>query len=178
MLFFGALSGAFMDVDVVRQPAVVKQVSGDVVVVNPQGVARKVSVGDAVNSGEIILTANQSNLLLENARAEFSVDANSIAVEDGLNGWGTAPIAGEVSFDPSQLNDAAFTPDELAAIQDAILAGADPTEILEATAAGGSAGSANAGFVTIDYNGAEVLASTFFETSGFASQAVDDNEDS
>ncbi|UPQ90349.1 retention module-containing protein [Vibrio sinaloensis] len=167
-----------MDVDVVRQPAVVKQVSGDVVVVNPQGVARKVSVGDAVNSGEIILTSNQSNLLLENARAEFSVDANSIAVEDGLNGWGTAPIAGEVSFDPSQLNNAAFTPEELAAIQDAILAGADPTEILEATAAGGSAGSANAGFVTIDYNGAEVLASTFFETSGFSTQAVDDNDDS
>ena len=65
----------------------------------------------------------------------------------------------------------------LAAIQEAILGGADPTQILEATAAGGGLGSANAGFVTIDYNYTETHPSTFFETAGLAKQTVDEDRE-
>ncbi|NVD08504.1 retention module-containing protein [Vibrio sp. JPW-9-11-11] len=166
-----------MDVDVVRQAAVVQQVTGDVVIVKPQGNARKAAVGDVLSLGDILLTAHQSNILLDNSVSEFRLDANRIAVDDGLDTWPNAPIAGEVNFDLSQLNEAAFDPDNLAAIQDAILAGADPTQLLEATAAGAGVGSANAGFVTIDYTGAEVLASTFFETTGFTSGTATETDD-
>ncbi|MFX3808003.1 retention module-containing protein, partial [Streptococcus suis] len=62
-------------------------------------------------------------------------------------------------------------------IQEAILGGADPTQILEATAAGGGLGSANAGFVTIDYNYTETHPSTFFETAGLAEQTVDEDRE-
>ncbi|MEP8024364.1 hypothetical protein ABJZ09_28345, partial [Vibrio parahaemolyticus] len=53
----------------------------------------------------------------------------------------------------------------------------DPTAILEATAAGGDAsGSANAGYVTVEYNNPEMLASTFFETSATRTGVQDREE--
>lgn len=166
-----------MDVDVLRQAAVIKEISGDVVIVSPDGKARKAEVGDTVAKNEIVITANQSTILMESPNTAFHLDSNAVATEPEVGEWGAVPIAGEVNFDLANLSDSAFGEDEFAAIQEAILAGADPTELLEATAAGGGAGSANAGFVTIDYNGAEVLASTFFETSGFASDNVTETDD-
>ncbi|OAM97901.1 retention module-containing protein [Vibrio europaeus] len=167
-----------MDVEVIRQAAIVKEVSGDVVAVKPDGSAKKVVVGDTIPGGEIVITANHSTILMESSEAAINLDANTLATEDDLGGWGVAPIAGEVNFDLAQLGDGAISEDELAAIQDAILAGADPTELLEATAAGaGAAGSANGGFVTIEYNGTEVLASTFFETSGFSTDSTEQVDD-
>ncbi|EEX94584.1 hypothetical protein VIOR3934_07879 [Vibrio orientalis CIP 102891 = ATCC 33934] len=157
-----------MDVEVVRQAAIVKEVSGDVVGVNPDGKAHKLSVGDQINAGGIVITSNRSTLVIETAHSDFQFGENCVACEQEQDVWGNAPIAAEVNFDIPQLDSASFGTEDLAAIQQAILEGADPTELLEATAAGGGVGSANAGFVTIDYNGAEVLASTFFETSGFA----------
>lgn len=167
-----------MDVEVLRQAAIVKEVSGDVVAVKPDGSAKKVVVGDTIPSGEIVITANHSTILMESSEAAINLDANTLATEDDLGGWGVAPVAGEVNFDLAQLGEGAISEDELAAIQDAILAGADPTELLEATAAGaGAAGSANGGFVTIEYNGTEVLASTFFETSGFSTDSTEQVDD-
>ncbi|TFH90306.1 retention module-containing protein, partial [Vibrio ouci] len=157
-----------MDVEVVRQAAIVKEVFGDVIGVNPDGKAHKLNVGDQINAGEIVITSNRSTLVIETAHSDFQFGENCVACEQEPNVWGNTPIAAEVSFDIPQLDSASFGAEDLAAIQQAILEGADPTELLEATAAGGGVGSANAGFVTIDYNGAEVLASTFFETSGFA----------
>ena len=167
-----------MDVEVLRQAAIVKEVSGDVVAVKPDGSAKKVVVGDSIANGEIVITANHSTVLMEASEAAVNLDANTLATEDDLGGWGVAPVAGEVNFDLAQLGEGAIGEDELAAIQDAILAGADPTELLEATAAGaGAGGSANSGFVTIEYTGAEVLASTFFETSGFSNDTLDQVDD-
>ncbi|MEF1288716.1 retention module-containing protein, partial [Vibrio sp. M260118] len=163
-----------MDIEVVREAAVVKEVSGDVVAVKPDGSARKVALGDTVVSGELVIVADKSSILVETPDATVNLDANTVATDDAVHGWGVSPVAGEVEFDLAQLGEGAIGEDELAAIQDAILAGADPTELLEATAAGaGAAGSANGGFVTIEYNGAEVLASTFFETSGFETTSVE-----
>ncbi|MGY5615029.1 retention module-containing protein, partial [Vibrio brasiliensis] len=166
-----------MDVDVLRQAAVIKEISGDVVIVSPDGKARKAEVGDTVAKNEIVITANQSTIVMESPTAAYHLDSNAIAIEPDMGEWGAVPIAGEVNFELANLSDGAFDEAELAAIQEAILAGADPTELLEATAAGGGAGSANAGFVTIDYNGAEVLASTFFETSAFASNNLDETDE-
>lgn len=166
-----------MDVEVLRQAAVIKEISGDIVIVSPDGKARKAEVGGTVAQNEIVITANQSTILMEAPHAAYHLVSNAMAVEPELGEWNAVPIAGEVNFELNNLDANAFGEDELAAIQEAILAGADPTELLEATAAGGGAGSANAGFVTIDYNGVEVLASTFFETSGFASNDFDDNNE-
>ncbi len=164
-----------MDIEVSRQVAVVEATSGDVVVVKPDGSARKVSVGDTIRENEIVITANKSELVLGVQNDSIPVAENCVGCVDENAAWVDAPIAGEVNFDLQQADAETFTEDDLAAIQEAILGGADPTQILEATAAGGGLGSANAGFVTIDYNYTETHPSTFFETAGLAEQTVDED---
>ncbi|PMO02283.1 hypothetical protein BCT19_20285 [Vibrio splendidus] len=166
-----------MDIEVSRQVAVVEATSGDVVVVKPDGSARKVSVGDTIRENEIVITANKSELVLGVQNDSIPVAENCVGCVDENAAWVDAPIAGEVNFDLQQADAETFTEDDLAAIQEAILGGADPTEILEATAAGGGLGSANAGFVTIDYNYTETHPSTFFETAGLAEQTVDEDRE-
>ncbi|MFV8461535.1 retention module-containing protein [Vibrio campbellii] len=166
-----------MDIEVSRQTVVVEATSGDVVVVKPDGSARKVSVGDIIRENEIVITAHDAELFLGVPNGVVEVGENCVGCVDPELAWADAPIAGEVNIDLAQADDESFNDDDLAAIQDAILAGADPTQILEATAAGGGLGSANAGFVTIDYNYTETRPSTFFETSGLEDQSVDEDRE-
>ncbi|MDN2668389.1 retention module-containing protein [Vibrio sp. 14N.309.X.WAT.E.F5] len=166
-----------MDIEVSRQVAVVEATSGDVVVVKPDGSARKISVGDIIRENEIVITANKSELVLGVQNDSIPVGENCVGCVDETAAWVDAPIAGEVNFDLQQTDAETFTEDDFAAIQEAILGGADPTQILEATAAGGGLGSANAGFVTIDYNYTETHPSTFFETAGLAEQTVDEDRE-
>ncbi|MFS1935521.1 retention module-containing protein [Vibrio splendidus] len=166
-----------MDIEVSRQAAVVEAVSGDVVLVKPDGSARKISAGDIIRANEIVITSNGSEILLGVQNAAIPVGENCIGCVDNNVAWVEAPIAGEVNFDLEQADAGTFTDDDLAAIQEAILGGADPTQILEATAAGGGLGSANAGFVTIDYNYTQTQPSTFFETAGLEVQVVDEDRE-
>ncbi|MEZ8035281.1 retention module-containing protein [Vibrio crassostreae] len=166
-----------MDIEVSRQVAVVEATSGDVVVVKPDGSARKISVGDIIRENEIVITANKSELVLGVQNDSIPVGENCVGCVDETAAWVDAPVAGEVNFDLQQTDAETFTEDDFAAIQEAILGGADPTQILEATAAGGGLGSANAGFVTIDYNYTETQPSTFFETAGLAEQTVDEDRE-
>ena len=166
-----------MDIEVSRQVAVVEATSGDVVVVKPDGSARKVSVGDIIRENEIVITAHDAELLIGQPSGPVEVEGNCVGCVDQDLAWADAPIAGEVNIDLAQAADDSFTDDDLAAIQEAILGGADPTQILEATAAGGGLGSANAGFVTIDYTYIETHPSTFFETSGLEVQSVDEDRE-
>ncbi|MFA0627153.1 retention module-containing protein [Vibrio sp. 10N.222.49.A3] len=166
-----------MDIEVSRQAAVVEAVSGDVVVVTPDGNPRKVLVGDIIRENEIVITANNAELVLGAPNGEVLVGENCVGCIDQELSWADAPIAGEVNFDLEQSDDGAFTDDDIAAIQEAILGGADPTEILEATAAGEGLGSANAGFVTIEYNNIQTQPSTFFETSGLAKEEVEETRE-
>ncbi|MCK8080134.1 retention module-containing protein [Vibrio sp. 1CM24A] len=166
-----------MGIEVSRQAAVVEAVSGEVIAVKSDGSARKISVGDIIRENEIVITANQAELLLGTPNGVTEVASNCVGCVDQDLAWTDAPIAGEVNFDLQQADAGDFDDDEFAAIQEAILGGADPTQILEATAAGGGLGSANAGFVTIDYNYTETHPSTFFETAGLAEQTVDEDRE-
>ncbi|MFA0653388.1 retention module-containing protein, partial [Vibrio sp. 10N.222.49.C12] len=166
-----------MDIEVSRQVAVVEAVSGHVVVVKPDGSARKISIGDIIRENEIVITANKSELVLGVQNDSIPVAENCVGCVDDNAAWVDAPIAGEVNFDLQQADAETFTEDDLAAIQEAILGGADPTQILEATAAGAGQGSANSGFVTIDYNYTQTQPSTFFETAGLAEQTVDEDRE-
>lgn len=170
-----------MEVEIVRQARIVEEVNGDVIAVKPDGAARKVIQGETIQSNEIMITARNASVVLSADGVPSEIDENSISLdlESAETGaWHVAPVDGDVEFDLDQLGEGALSEDDIAAIQGAILDGADPTQILEATAAGaGGAGSANGGFVTIDYNGTEVLASTFFETSAQAQDDAEETED-
>ncbi|MEZ8152396.1 retention module-containing protein [Vibrio splendidus] len=166
-----------MGIEVSRQAAVVEVVSGEVIAVKSDGSARKISAGDIIRENEIVITANHAELVLGSPNGVTEVASNCVGCVDQDLAWADAPIAGEVNFDLQQADAGDFDDDEFAAIQEAILGGADPTQILEATAAGGGLGSANAGFVTIDYNYTETHPSTFFETAGLAEQTVDEDRE-
>ncbi|WP_159308723.1 retention module-containing protein, partial [Klebsiella pneumoniae] len=72
---------------------------------------------------------------------------------DGQPEVQAAPVQGQINLDLAQLDTANFDEQAIAAIQQAILDGVDPTTALEAAAAGaGAGGSANGGAITIDYN--------------------------
>ncbi|WP_133148379.1 MULTISPECIES: retention module-containing protein, partial [unclassified Vibrio] len=165
-----------MGIEVSRQAAVVEAVSGEVIVVKSDGSARKISAGDIIRENEIVITANQAELVLGTQNGVTEVGSNCVGCVDQDLAWADVPLAGEVNFDLQQADTGDFD-DEFAAIQEAILGGADPTQILEATAAGGGQGSANAGFVTIDYNYTETHPSTFFETAGLEQQTVDEDRE-
>ncbi len=169
--------GGYMGIEVSRQAAVVEAVSGEVIAVKSDGSARKISAGDIIRENEIVITANQAELVLGSPNGVTEVASNCVGCVNQDLAWADAPIAGEVNFDLQQADAGDFDDDEFAAIQEAILGGADPTQILEATAAGGGLGSANAGFVTIDYNYTETHPSTFFETAGLAEQTIDEDRE-
>ncbi|RJX70965.1 type I secretion C-terminal target domain-containing protein [Vibrio sinensis] len=155
-----------MEVEVVRYSTKVEDVFGDVIAVNPAGVARKLAAGDTLQKGDILLSSNESYVVILQHGKVTEVVENCVACVSGDDTIVVTELSGQVSVDPSAIENAAFDAADIDAIQQAILDGVDPTATLEAAAAGGNLGSANAGFVTIEYNDTQTLASTFFETKG------------
>ncbi|MGR5415334.1 retention module-containing protein [Vibrio diabolicus] len=171
-----------MSTQTVPQNAIVNAVKGEVLVLGLDGKARSIKAGDELISGEVIITENNASLDVQIHNELYLVDANCVAClpEPSFEQPETllqSPVNGQVTFDPTAIEGANFDANDVAAIQQAILDGADPTAILEATAAGaGAEGSANAGYVTVEYNNPEVLASTFFETSATRSGVEERDE--
>ncbi|MFB1072036.1 retention module-containing protein [Vibrio diabolicus] len=172
-----------MSTQTVPQNAIVNAVKGEVLVLGLDGKVRSIKAGDELISGEVIITENNASLDVQIHNELYLVDANCVAClpEPSFEQPETllqSPVNGQVTFDPTAIEGADFDANDIAAIQQAILDGADPTAILEATAAGaGAEGSSNAGYVTVEYNNPEVLASTFFETSATRSGEDDRDED-
>ncbi|HHF2917317.1 TPA: retention module-containing protein [Vibrio diabolicus] len=172
-----------MSMHTVPQSAIVNAVKGDVLVLGLDGNVKVIKAGDELRPGEIVITENNASLDVQINNELYLVDANCLAclpvpssepLEPVLV---QSPVNGLVTFDPTAIGSADFDANDIAAIQQAILDGADPTAILEATAAGaGAEGSANAGYVTVEYNNPEVLASTFFETSATRSGVEERDE--
>ncbi|WGK83697.1 retention module-containing protein [Vibrio aestuarianus] len=168
----------------INQPVSVTEVVGEVIAVDSKGNARLLNDGDYLNKGEILITINHSSVAVMVFGELKVIDQNCVAClgeppqgADPSSALTSFPIEGAINADLSLIENTNFDADNIAAIQQAILDGQDPTQILEATAAGaGGQGSANAGFISIDYNFTEVLARTFFETQGSTveEQSTDD----
>ncbi len=140
----------------------VKALSGEVTATATDGSIRTLQVGDVVYANELITTADGSAVEIEFADG---------SVMD-LGRSSQAFLDSEV-FDPSSTAVADFTsdsvPDDVAAIQQALLEGEDPTEVGEATAAGaGVEGTGNEGHepVFVDYLNPEVTPDAGFDTIG------------
>ncbi|EJG1532691.1 retention module-containing protein [Vibrio parahaemolyticus] len=171
-----------MSTQTVPQNAIVNAVRGEVLVLDLTGKIRVVSAGDALNTGDVIVTENNASLDVLINNELYLVDQNCVAClpepsSEQPETLVQTSVDGQIAFDPTAIDSANFDANDVAAIQQAILEGADPTAILEATAAGGDAsGSANAGYVTVEYNNPEMLASTFFETSATRTGVQDREE--
>lgn len=142
----------------------IKTIEGDAYSLNKSGVPTKVNVGQNLKQDSVLFTDYEAKVTVQIHGKLVTIDKNCISCldetkpEDPLQ---IQPIDGKVEFDPTQSPDGL----DIAAIQAAILAGEDPTEILEATAAGEGGGSANNGFVVIEYGYYSDIATTNFTTS-------------
>ncbi|MUL10571.1 retention module-containing protein [Aliivibrio fischeri] len=151
----------------------VKTIEGDAYTLNKFGVPTKVNVGQSINADDVLFTGYDAKVVVQIHGKLVTIDKNCISCLDETKldePLQVKNIEGDIELDPTQSIDE----NDIAAIQDAILAGEDPTEILEATAAGESGSSANSGFVTINYAYTASIATTNFTTSNAFSY---DNQD-
>ncbi|TDM54565.1 retention module-containing protein [Aliivibrio fischeri] len=151
----------------------IKNIEGDAYTLNKSGVPTKVNVGQSMNADDILFTGYDAKVVVQIHGKLVTIDKNCISCLDETKSeepLQVKNIEGDIELDPTQ----SIEENDIAAIQDAILAGEDPTEILEATAAGESGSSANSGFVTINYAYTASIATTSFTTSNEFSY---DNQD-
>jgi T1SS-143 domain-containing protein len=152
------------------QIGIVKTLTGEVTATAADGSIRTLQVGDRVYANELISTGQAGALEIEFSDGSImDLGRNSQAMLDSA------------VFDPSSaVADASEedVPDDVAAIQQALLEGEDPTEVGEATAAGAGVQGGNEGHdaVFVNYLNPEVTPDAGFETIGVNSE-VDDYED-
>ena len=148
------------------QIGVIKALIGEVKATAADGSTRTLQLGDMVYANELITTGPGGAVEIEFADGSImDLGRSSQAMLD------------EAVFDPTAtaVADASSedVPDDVAAIQQALLEGEDPTEIGEATAAGaGVTGTGNEGHepVFVDYLNPEVTPDAGFDTIGVSNE--------
>ncbi len=163
-----------MDNNAVFTPAEIKEIVGRAFVVNSEGRSIAAQEGTPLKVGDVLLTPEGSKVVVLINGEPVVVDQNCVSCIKAPESANQEPsLESEQVTGQLAVNETVEQPElDIEAIQAAILAGEDPTEILEATAAGGATGgSANAGFITIEYDSANTIANTDFETEGFAHNA-------
>ncbi|WP_289781267.1 retention module-containing protein [Aeromonas dhakensis] len=146
------------------QDVVVTQLKGKVYLVAADGSQQPLAEGDILPKNAVLITPEGASFKGGNQTFTLS-PANEQQAED------------ETSQEPLLAqNVPSDNPNDIAALQQAILGGADPTKAFEASAAGGApaagggiggvaGASGNGGFVTIDRTGDATIAAAGFDTT-------------
>ncbi|MFM1682623.1 retention module-containing protein, partial [Aeromonas salmonicida] len=150
-----------------EQDVVVTQLKGNIYLVAADGSQKQLAEGDILPRDAVLITPEGASFNGGNQTFTLS-PTNEQQAEDETS---QAPLL-------AQNQDVATgTPDEISALQQAILGGADPTQAFEAAAAGGApaagggniggvaGASGNGGFVTIDRTGDATIAAAGFDTA-------------
>jgi len=140
---------------------IIKTLIGTAVATAADGSQRNLQAGDRVFQDEIITTGAAGAV-----EVEFT-DGSVMTL-----GRSSQTVLDTETFNPLDVAEApADAESEVDALQQALLEGADPTQIGEATAAGaGAGGSGNEGsdFVTVDYLAPSVIPESGFDTTGIS----------
>ncbi|MEN3762868.1 retention module-containing protein, partial [Aeromonas veronii] len=148
-----------------EQGVTVTQLKGQIYLVAADGSRKLLAEGDVLPKGAVIMSPDGASFM--GGGQSFTVQPASEQSEPAEEGG--APQLAQ--------NGAAGTPDDINALQQAILGGADPTQAFEASAAGGApaaggggiggvaGASGNGGFVTIDRTGSATIAEATFDTT-------------
>ncbi|WP_447832734.1 retention module-containing protein, partial [Aeromonas salmonicida] len=150
-----------------EQDVVVTQLKGNIYLVAADGSQKQLAEGDILPRDAVLITPEGASFNGGNQTFTLS-PTNEQQAEDETS---QAPLL-------AQNQDVVTgTPDEISALQQAILGGADPTQAFEAAAAGGApaagggniggvaGASGNGGFVTIDRTGDATIAAAGFDTA-------------
>ncbi|MFP8967161.1 retention module-containing protein, partial [Pokkaliibacter sp. CJK22405] len=169
----------------------VTAVMGQVTVRTPEGEVKTLAMGDIINMNDMVQTGPGATVVISfNNGSQMALGESDAALLDStvIPADGQPMVAGDMIDDGSQASMAqtaaapgADNMSSIDAIQQAILAGVDPTQVLEATAAGGAPaagapGTDGGGFtvVTIDRLGLESTPEAGFDTTGPAAATTDD----
>ncbi|MDF2415585.1 retention module-containing protein, partial [Aeromonas sp. 1HA1] len=153
------------------QDVVVTQLTGKVYLVAADGSQRPLAEGDILPKDAVLITPEGASFKGGNQTFTLSPTNEQQAEDDTSK---ELLLAQNVPIG---------NPDDIAALQQAILAGADPTKAFEAAAAGGAAAgggniggvagaSGNGGFVTIERTGDATIAEAGFDTATQADTGV------
>ncbi len=140
---------------------VVSVTAGQVVAVAADGSERVLMAGDVIFADEVIRTS-------PDGRAEITMESGNPVTLSGSQSW----LASADTYTPVDQFDTSEATADVAALQQAILAGQDPTEILEPTAAGAPAAGAPAGgnegadFVQLNRTAGETTPEAGYDTIG------------
>ncbi|WP_152565425.1 retention module-containing protein, partial [Aeromonas media] len=150
---------------VLDQDVVVTQLQGKVYLIAADGSQTLLSEGDVLPKDAVLLAPEGASFQGGETTITLSPSNTPEAEEPQLAQQGQANV-----------------PDDIAALQQAILAGTDPTQAFEASAAGGApatgniggiaGASGNGGFVTIDRTGDTTIAAAGFDTATQADTGV------
>ncbi|PJG59377.1 retention module-containing protein, partial [Aeromonas cavernicola] len=148
-----------------QQAVTITQLTGELYLVNADGSRTQLAEGDVVPQGAVIATQGGGSFMGQGELFTLppADDARLVGEPDDEG----------VALAQLQTGD---LPDEISALQQAILGGVDPTQTFEAAAAGGApaagggiggvvGSSGNGGFVTIDRTGNATIAEASFDTT-------------
>ncbi|MDT8404501.1 retention module-containing protein, partial [Sulfuriflexus sp.] len=146
----------------------VLQVNGSATAKNADGSSRLLQVGDPIFANDIIATSDASAILVEftdGSRLDLGRNATAMLNEDVYNP--------NLDVDPTE------TAASVEAIQQAILAGEDPTLVAEATAAGAGTPEGDESVVlpVVERSNLEGRPESGFETTGLEFSFPDGNEE-
>ncbi|GAB1070480.1 MAG: hypothetical protein SAqTSA_05760 [Shewanella algae] len=159
-----------MGVAISKQDAVVTNLVGQLKAKDENGNIRDLSIGDLIRNGEEIIFTTNDTFTIEYADGTRLTEQNAQP--------SAQPQPDTAAADVAQFANSGVDA-EIAALQAQILAGDDPTANLPATAAGaGTAGNqGDFGYVAVDRDGSELLASAGYDTSGFDQTAITTQEE-
>ncbi|MGL5814733.1 MAG: retention module-containing protein, partial [Aeromonas sp.] len=145
---------------VLDQDVVITQLKGKVYLVAADGSQIPLAEGDVLPKDAVVLAPDGASF--QGGETTFTLSPTKEP----------EPVAEDILL---AQNNAPQTPDDIAALQQAILEGADPTKTFEASAAGGApaagnvggvaGASGNGGFVSIDRTGDATIAAAGFDTA-------------
>ncbi|XBT52822.1 VCBS domain-containing protein [Aeromonas veronii] len=162
---------------VLEQDVVITQLKGKVYLVAADGSQIPLAEGDVLPKDAVVLAPDGASF--QGGETTFTLSPTKEPI----------PAAEDILL---AQNNAAQTPDDIAALQQAILEGVDPTKAFEASAAGGAPAAGNAGgvagasgnggFVSIDRTGDATIAAAGFDTAnpdapGIVAEARDGEDD-
>ncbi|GEA50749.1 type I secretion C-terminal target domain-containing protein [Vibrio inusitatus NBRC 102082] len=147
----------------------VLETHGKSLVINSDSAARAVKKGDTLEKGDILLIGEDAKVMVQyGAKAE--IFQQNCAVCFALASPENASELASVNLDnPLSLEQEGtqYTEQDIELVQQLIVNGMDPSEAMDAAAAGRNVNAehaANDGFVTVDMNYIETHPQTFFET--------------
>ncbi|MXV29785.1 retention module-containing protein, partial [Aeromonas veronii] len=165
-----------MRTQIIDKSVVVSAIEGNVEIVLADGSSRPLQKGEILQPGAKLAIADDAKLALSpyDDTPASDVPAGSESVEPGQP-QGASPTEG--------------APSDIAALQQSILQGVDPTQNFEASAAGGApaagggggiggvaGASGNGGFVTIDRTGDATIAAAGFDTTYDTAAVINENQ--